>query len=270
MLLVSLLVVLLIKNQVLKMTLILKVVFRLLVVVLPLLDDGSRGGNSLDGGTSAYPSDLVVDDLVTTSSIVGNVDDVAVATTSDIPIDLDVDATNQHDKLDVDGVPAVVSLHERTHAESSGIVSVRVCTIIGSAVVNPMLVLMCNVGSSVANAATPTLVLMCTVVRSADVANPMLVPVCTVTVAARVADLKLVLLCTATVVNVKLVLLCTATTTDLVLVPLCTVGGVDSDVDLSNAGVDSDVDDVAKANANAGVDSDVNGVVKANVDVICC
>jgi hypothetical protein len=137
MLLVSLLVVLLIKNQVLKMTLILKVVFRLLVVVLPLLDDGSRGGNSLDGGTSAYPSDLVVDDLVTTSSIVGNVDDVAVATTSDIPIDLDVDATNQHDKLDVDGVPAVVelilknvSLNERTHAESSGIVSVRVCTII--------------------------------------------------------------------------------------------------------------------------------------------
>ena len=74
------------------------------------------------------------------------------------------------------------------------------------------------------------------------VANPMLVPVCTVTVAARVAE---VLLCTATVVNVKLVLLCTATTTDLVLVPLCTVGGVDSDVDLSNAGVDSDVDDVA-------------------------
>ena len=65
----------------------------------------SRGGNFLDGGTSAYPSDLVVDDLVTTSSIVGNVDDVADATTSDISIDLDVDATNQHDKLDDDGYP---------------------------------------------------------------------------------------------------------------------------------------------------------------------
>ena len=87
-LLVSLLVVLLIKNQVMKMTL-----------------NGSRGGNSLDGGTSAYPSDLVVDDLVTTSSIVGNVDDVADATTSDISIVLDVDATNQHDKLDDDGSP---------------------------------------------------------------------------------------------------------------------------------------------------------------------
>jgi hypothetical protein len=82
-LLVSLLVVLLIKNQVMKMTL-----------------NGSRGGNSLDGGTSAYPSDLVVDDLVTTSSIVGNVDEFADANTSDISIDLDVDATNQHDELD--------------------------------------------------------------------------------------------------------------------------------------------------------------------------
>ena len=87
-LLVSLLVVLLIKNQVMKMTL-----------------NGSRGGNSLDGGTSAYPSDLVVDDLVTTSSIVGNVDDVADATTSDISIVLDFDATNQHDKLGDDGSP---------------------------------------------------------------------------------------------------------------------------------------------------------------------
>ena len=80
-------------------------------------DGNSRGGNSLDGGTSAYPSDLVVDDLVTTSSIVGNVDDVADATTSDISIDLDVDATNQHDKLDDDGSPNV-----GVHQEGDGLV----------------------------------------------------------------------------------------------------------------------------------------------------
>jgi hypothetical protein len=48
----------------------------------------------------SFPSDLVVDDLVTTSSIVGDVDEFADANTSDISIDLDVDATNQHFKLD--------------------------------------------------------------------------------------------------------------------------------------------------------------------------
>jgi hypothetical protein len=50
--------------------------------------------------TVSIPSDLVVDDLVTTSSIVGDVDEFADANTSDISIDLDVDATNQHDVLD--------------------------------------------------------------------------------------------------------------------------------------------------------------------------
>ena len=46
------------------------------------------------------PVSFPVDDLVTTSSIVGDVDEFADANTSDISIDLDVDATNQHDELD--------------------------------------------------------------------------------------------------------------------------------------------------------------------------
>ncbi len=43
------------------------------------------------------PVPFPVDDLVTTSSIVGDADEFADATTSDISIDLDVDATNQQD-----------------------------------------------------------------------------------------------------------------------------------------------------------------------------
>jgi len=50
-------------------------------------------------GPVSIPSDLVVDDLVTTSSIVGDVDVFADANISNISIDLDVDATNQHDEL---------------------------------------------------------------------------------------------------------------------------------------------------------------------------
>ena len=46
------------------------------------------------------PVSFPVDDLVTTSSIVGDADEFADATTSDISIDLDVDATNQQDELD--------------------------------------------------------------------------------------------------------------------------------------------------------------------------
>jgi hypothetical protein len=46
------------------------------------------------------PVSFPVDDLVTTSSIVGDADELADATTSDISIDLDVDATNQQDELD--------------------------------------------------------------------------------------------------------------------------------------------------------------------------
>ena len=46
------------------------------------------------------PVSFPVDDLVTTSSIVGDVDEFADATTSDISIDLDEDATNQQDELD--------------------------------------------------------------------------------------------------------------------------------------------------------------------------
>jgi hypothetical protein len=46
------------------------------------------------------PISFPVDDLVTTSSIVGDADEFADATTSDISIDLDVDATNQQDELD--------------------------------------------------------------------------------------------------------------------------------------------------------------------------
>ena len=56
--------------------------------------------NVLVPGPVSFPSDLVVDDLVTTSSIVGDVDEFADANTSDISIDLDVDATNQQDELD--------------------------------------------------------------------------------------------------------------------------------------------------------------------------
>jgi hypothetical protein len=142
----------------------------------------------------------------------------------------------------------VTSPKERTHAESSGALSVHVCTVndsvanapnpllvlmctlIGSAVVNPMLVLMCAV---VGSAVFPNLLLLalllmlpsarcysCVLFRSADVANPMLVPVCTATVAACVANLKLVLLCTATATILMLVLLCTVAATKLVL--LCT------------------------------------------------
>ena len=46
------------------------------------------------------PVSFPVDDLVTTSSIVGDADEFADATNSDISIDLDVDATNQQDELD--------------------------------------------------------------------------------------------------------------------------------------------------------------------------
>ena len=46
------------------------------------------------------PVSFPVDDLVTTSSIVGDADEFADAITSDISIDLDVDATNQQDELD--------------------------------------------------------------------------------------------------------------------------------------------------------------------------
>ena len=46
------------------------------------------------------PVSFPVDDLVTTSSIVGDADEFADATTSDISIDLDVDATNRQDELD--------------------------------------------------------------------------------------------------------------------------------------------------------------------------
>jgi hypothetical protein len=46
------------------------------------------------------PVSFPADDLVTTSSIVGDVDEFADANTSDISIDLDVDATNQHDEPD--------------------------------------------------------------------------------------------------------------------------------------------------------------------------
>ena len=45
------------------------------------------------------PVSFPVDDLVTTSSIVGDVDEFADANTSDISIDLDVDATNQQNEL---------------------------------------------------------------------------------------------------------------------------------------------------------------------------
>ena len=45
------------------------------------------------------PVSFPVDDLVTTSSIVGDADEFADATTSDISIDLDVDATNQQNEL---------------------------------------------------------------------------------------------------------------------------------------------------------------------------